>query len=215
MMTPADLKLLEQYIDGTLADGDLQRLRALRRDSAEARAMLRSLATIDFGLQDIAATADADSCGSLREPIEDENTDTILSERTPIPWKSRTTKFMIALLAVAVLIIIALSVTLYFQRPSTKRPVHEITVRQANGAFAGRFQTIRPADEFRSGQDFDVLLHLQDFRLDPSLDEMKDKLPSVPFGLVVESVWCHTLDKQAGLEISEVELAPAMEDASK
>ena len=61
MMTPADIELLEQYIDGTLADGDAQRLRALLRDSAEARAMLRSLATIDFGLQDIAATADADS----------------------------------------------------------------------------------------------------------------------------------------------------------
>ena len=64
MMTPADFELLEQYIDGTLADGDLQRLRALLRDSAEARAVLRSLATIDFGLQDIAATADADSRGS-------------------------------------------------------------------------------------------------------------------------------------------------------
>jgi hypothetical protein len=44
---------------------------------------------------------------------------------------------------------------------------------------------------------------------------MKDKLPSVPFGLVVESVWCHTLDKQAGLEISEVELAPAVDGASQ
>jgi hypothetical protein len=90
-----------------------------------------------------------------------------------------------------------------------------ITVRQANGAFAGRFQAIRPADEFLSGEDFDMTLHLRDFRLDPSLDEMKDKLPSVPFGLVVESVWCHTLDKQAGLEISEVELAPAVDGASQ
>ena len=81
-----------------------------------------------------------------------------------------------------------------------------ITVRQANGAFAGRFQTIRPAVEFLSGEDFDMTLHLRDFRLDPSLDVMKDKLPSVPFGLVVESVWCHTLDRQAGLEITEVEL---------
>ena len=85
-----------------------------------------------------------------------------------------------------------------------------VTVRHASGKFAGRFQTIRPADEFPGGQGFDMTLHLRDFRLDPSLDEMKNKLPSVPFGLVVESVWCHTLDKQAGLEISEVELAPAM-----
>ena len=90
-----------------------------------------------------------------------------------------------------------------------------ITVRQANGAFAGRFQTIRPAEDFLSGTDFDMTLHLWDFRLDPSLDEMKDKLPSVPFGFVVESVWCHTLDKQAGLEIVECELMPSAEDELK
>jgi len=458
-MTPADLKLLEQYIDGTLADGDAERLRALLRDSGEARAMLRSLATIDFGLQDIAATADADSRGSLREPIEDEHTNTILSERTAALWTSRTTKVMGALLAVATLIIVTLSATLYFQRPSTERAVEEttaqrtsagqpiakitglsgplqwtgdggrvdfdmrvgaelaggtveglvpgswfeltfsdgstatisgnsmltvsdqgqkklylkagnlsgkvkpqpagkpmliytrsallevlgtqfeveaetvatvlnvsegsvrvtrfsdgstvdvparhrliaaadrdmlprpvphsvshwkselslgpvrtqgkwtpgtdtqeaklgavqyttpkgmtiyttglsvsygdkppvtlqpasrlrvrgriaspqkvyfgITVRQANGAFAGRFQTIRPADELRSGQDFEVTLHLREFRLDPSLASLEQELPGAPFHLVVETIWCHTLDKQAGLEITEVEL---------
>jgi len=468
MMTQADIELLEQYIDGTLADDDVGQLRILLRDSAEARAMLRSLATIDFGLQDIAATADSDSRGSHHEPIEDENTDTMLSERTPIPWKPRTTKFMGVLLAVAALIIVTLSATLYFQRPSTKRPVDPIatqqaiagqpiakitglsgplqwtgdggqvdfdmrvgaelaggtveglvpgswfeltfsdgstatisgdslltfsddgqkklhlkegnlssnvvpqpahkpmliytrsallevlgtqfeveaeaaatmlnvgdgsvrvtrfsdgnsvdvparhrvvaaadrvmlpkpvppsvsqwkselhlgpigahgmwspgtdtqeaklgaipyttpqgktiytaslgvscgdkppvtlqpasrlrlrgrivsphrmyvgiTVRQAKGAFAGRFQTIQPADEFLSGEDFDMTLHVQDFRLDPSLDAMKDKLPGDPFNLVVESIWCHTLDKQAGLEISQVELIPRAEDDSQ
>jgi len=468
MMTQADIELLEQYIDGTLADDDAGRLRILLRDSAEARAMLRSLATIDFGLQDIAATADADSCGSLREPIEDENTDTILSERTAALWTSRTTKVMGALLAVATLIIVTLSATLYFQRPSAKRPVEEITaqrpsagqpiakltglsgplqwtgdggrvsydlsvglelaggtveglapgswcklefndgstatisgnsmltfsdhgqkilhlkqgnlssnvkpqppgkpmliytrsamlevlgtqfeveakratttlnvsegkvrvkrfsdgstvdvparhrliaaadrdmlprpvphsvshwkselslgpvrtqgkwtpgtdtqvpklgavpyttpkgmtiyttglsvsygdkppvtlqpasrlrvrgriaspqrvyfgitVRQANGAFAGSFQTIRPADELRSGQDFDLTLDLQDFRLEPSLASLKQELPSAPFHLVVETIWCHTLDKQAGLEISEVELLPPAETGDR
>jgi len=90
-----------------------------------------------------------------------------------------------------------------------------ITVRQANGAFAGRFQTIRPADEFRSGQDFGITLHLREFRLDPSLASLKQELPSDPFHLVVETVWCHTLDKQAGLEISEVELVPAVDGASQ
>lgn len=468
MMTPADLKLLEQYIDGTLADGDAERLRALLRDSAEARAMLRSLATIDFGLQDIAATADADSRGSLCEPIEDERTNTILSERTGALWASRTTKSMGVLLAVAALIIVTLSATLYFQRPSTERAVEEttaqgasagqpiakitglsgplqwtgdggrvsydlsvglelaggtveglapgswcklefsdgstatisgnsmltfsengqkklhlkegnlssnvmpqpahkpmliytrsallevlgtqfeieaetvatvlnvsegsvrvtrfsdgstvdvparhrliaaadrdmlprpvphsvshwkselslgpvrtqgkwtpgtdtqeakleaipyttpqgmtiyttgfavsygdkppvtlqpasllrvrgriaspqkvyfgITVRQANGAFAGRFQTIRPADELRTGQEFEVTLRLREFRLDSSLASLKQELPSTPFHLVVETIWCHTLDKQAGLEITEVELAPVVDGASQ
>ena len=81
-----------------------------------------------------------------------------------------------------------------------------ITVRQANGAFAGRFQTIRPTYELPSGQDFEVTLHLREFRLDPSLASLKQELPSAPFHLVVETIWCHTLDKQAGLEITEVEL---------
>ena len=90
-----------------------------------------------------------------------------------------------------------------------------ITVRQANGAFAGRFQTIRPADELQSGQDFDMTLDLQDFRLDPSLASLKQELPSAPFHLVVETIWCHTLDKQAGLEIVELELIPPTIDTSK
>jgi hypothetical protein len=90
-----------------------------------------------------------------------------------------------------------------------------ITVRQGNGAFAGRFQTIRPADELQSGQDFEVTLHLREFRLDSSLASLKQELPSVPFHLVVETIWCHTLDKQAGLEITEVELAPVVDGASQ
>ena len=91
---------------------------------------------------------------------------------------------------------------------STHKVYFGVTVRHANGEFAGRFQIIRPAVEFQGGQDFEVLLHLDDFQLDPSLDEMKNKLPSVPFDLVVESFWCHTLNEQAGLEIAEAELIP-------
>jgi hypothetical protein len=90
-----------------------------------------------------------------------------------------------------------------------------ITVRQANGAFAGRFQTTRPAAELQSGQDFEITLHLRDFRLDPSLDSLKQELPSAPFHLIVETIWCHTLDKPAGLEIAEVELIPPTADTSK
>ena len=90
-----------------------------------------------------------------------------------------------------------------------------ITVRQTNGAFAGRFQTIRPAGDLPSGQDFEVTLHLREFRLDPSLASLKQELPSAPFHLVVETIWCHTLDKQAGLEIVELELIPPTIDTSK
>ncbi len=448
MMTPADIELLEQYIDGTLADGDAQRLRALLRDSAEARAMLRSLAPIDFGLQDIAATADADSCGLLREPHVDERVDAMVAQRTTtVGERTATSRFNRILLAIAASIIVALTASLYFQRSSAEQPIAKITglsgslqwtgdggrvfhdlsagaelaggtvegmtpgswfeltfndgstvtisgnstlifsdrrqkelhlkegtlssnvkrqppgkpmliytrsamievlgtrfeveaelaattvnvsegsvrvkrfsdgstvdvparhrliaaadremlpepvpksvsqwkselplgpvrtqgkwlpgtdtqearlgaipfttprgttiyttglavsygdkppvtlqpasrlrvrghiasphkvyfgitVRQANGAFAGRFQAIRPAGEFRSGEDFEITFHLREFRLDPSLASLKQKLPSTPFHLVVETIWCHTLDKQAGLEIAEVELIP-------
>jgi hypothetical protein len=89
---------------------------------------------------------------------------------------------------------------------STHQVYFGVTVRHTGGEFAGRFQIIRPAVEFKSGQDFEVILHLRDFRLDSSLIEMKDKLPSAPFDLVVEAFWCHTLDKQAGLEVTEAEL---------
>jgi len=91
---------------------------------------------------------------------------------------------------------------------STHKVYFGITVMYPGGGFAGRFENIRPAIEFESGEDFEVLLDLQEFRLDPSLTEIKDKLPSAPFHLVVETVWCHTLDQPSGLEIVEVELLP-------
>ena len=84
-----------------------------------------------------------------------------------------------------------------------------ITVMYPGGGFAGRFETIRAAAEFLSGQDFEVLLDLVGFQLDPSLTEIKNKLPNAPYHLVLESVWCHTLDRPSGLEITEVELLPS------
>ena len=52
----------------------------------------------------------------------------------------------------------------------------------------------------------------QDFQLDPPLAGTKDKLPSEPFHFVVETSWFHTLEKQAGLEVIDVELIPPSED---
>ena len=83
-----------------------------------------------------------------------------------------------------------------------------VSVRYAAGGFAGKFQTLRPAMEFVPGQDFEILLNLQDFRLDPSLKEIAEKLPATPLHLVVETIWCHTLDQPSGLEITEMELRP-------
>jgi len=86
-----------------------------------------------------------------------------------------------------------------------------VTVRDAGGDFAGRFQVTRPAEAFSPGQDFDLILSLRDFQLDPTLSGVKHKLPRTPFNLLVETFWCHTLDKQAGLEIVGVELYPSAE----
>ncbi len=83
-----------------------------------------------------------------------------------------------------------------------------VNVRYVGGGFAGKFQIVRPAVECLHGEDFEILLDLRDFRLDPSLGEIKDKLPGTPFHLVVEKIWCHTLDQPSGLEITEVELLP-------
>ncbi len=94
------------------------------------------------------------------------------------------------------------------QIESAHRVYFGVTVRRPNGEFAGNFQTIRPASDFQSGQEFEVFVELRDFQLDPSLVEMQNNLPSVPFNLVVESFWCHTLYEQAGLAVTEVELAP-------
>lgn len=94
---------------------------------------------------------------------------------------------------------------------SSERVFFGVTVRQSNGEFAGNFQTVRPAGEFPGGQAFERVFDFRDFRLDPSLSAVKNRLPSDPFHSVVESVWCHTLDKQAGLEIAEVELISPIE----
>jgi hypothetical protein len=91
----------------------------------------------------------------------------------------------------------------------TAQPVYfGVTVHHPNGDFAGRFVTMQAADEFESGSDFQVTLDLEKFQLDPSLVGMQDKLPATPFHFVVESIWFTTLEKDAGLEITEVELAP-------
>ncbi len=81
-----------------------------------------------------------------------------------------------------------------------------VTLRHQGGDFAGRFQFVRPVDDPQPGDNVDVVLDLVDFRLDPSLASIAHKLPSDPFGLIVESIWCHTLYDPAGLEVAEVEL---------
>ena len=81
-----------------------------------------------------------------------------------------------------------------------------LTLIRENGDFAGRFQTILPAEEFMSGEPFEVVLNLTDYELDPSLAQWAESLPKEPYGLIVQNIWCHTLWDPAGLEVSEIEL---------
>ncbi len=84
-----------------------------------------------------------------------------------------------------------------------------VTVRRPGGEFAGRFQTTKPPNEFQGGQEFEIVVPFSEFHLDPSLRTMKGRLASTPFALNIESFWCHSLGKQAGLELIELELIPS------
>ena len=81
-----------------------------------------------------------------------------------------------------------------------------ITVVRENGDFAGRFQIRRPAMEFQSGEPFEVVFSLADYKLDPSLAKWAESLAKTPHGLILKGVWCHTLWDPAGLQVSEIEL---------
>lgn len=56
-MSPSETELIEAYLDGRLAESQADELRDLLRSNAEARSHLRTLATIESGLRDIAIGA--------------------------------------------------------------------------------------------------------------------------------------------------------------
>ena len=82
-----------------------------------------------------------------------------------------------------------------------------MTLRTRKGEFAGRFQVRLPAKQLGMIGDLDLILPINDFKLDPSLKSMKHQLPDLAHNLVVESLWCHTLYQQAGLSITSLELS--------
>ncbi|MCP4505049.1 MAG: FecR domain-containing protein, partial [Fuerstiella sp.] len=59
-----------------------------------------------------------------------------------------------------------------------------VTVRHANGDFSGRFQTVQPAEHFTGNDEFEVVLQLYEFDLDPMLNHMKAELSDTPFDLI-------------------------------
>ncbi len=77
-----------------------------------------------------------------------------------------------------------------------------LSLRHRDGEFGGRFQVRIPEGEISVSDDFDLLLPLSEFSLDPSLKDMSAILPSRLEGLVVKTIWCHSLYNKAGLSIS-------------
>jgi len=123
MIAQADIELLEQYVDGTLADGDIERLRMLLRKSAEARALLRTLAAVDFGLQDIAASGHATAA--------DDEHRTSLREADDLPAKRSWPLDIRALLAVAAVVTVALATSLFVQRVSHDRNLANVAANSS------------------------------------------------------------------------------------
>ncbi len=77
-----------------------------------------------------------------------------------------------------------------------------LTLRKPSGEFAGRFQVYKPAGAFTAGEEFEIVLPLKDFQLDPSLKHVQAEMPARPDGLVVDAIWCHTLYNHVGLGVT-------------
>ncbi len=67
-MNDGEFELLEKYVDNILSDEEALRLQELLLESSEARATLRSLATIEFGVQDYASRSSFESDDELILP---------------------------------------------------------------------------------------------------------------------------------------------------
>ena len=77
-----------------------------------------------------------------------------------------------------------------------------LSLRKPNGEFAGRFQVYKPVNEIAPGKEFEIVLPLRDFQLDPSLKHVQAELPARPDGLVIDAIWCHTLFNHVGLGVT-------------
>ena len=119
-MNPDEFQLVEQYVDGTIGKKDVPRLQSLLSESAQARAMLRTLATLDFGLQDIAEGQD-----TLANSNDQLN---VRRDKLARAWASSRHGWTKAILATAAAAIIALGVALYLQRANYEYKLANVPV---------------------------------------------------------------------------------------
>ncbi|KPL27397.1 MAG: hypothetical protein AMJ72_09090 [Acidithiobacillales bacterium SM1_46] len=84
-----------------------------------------------------------------------------------------------------------------------------LTTRQVKGGFAGKFLVERHFNVVEeTGQFVDIELRLEDFRPQEKelTEKFPDKFPDSPIGLELVDWWCCTVNEDAGLRITHVEL---------
>jgi len=84
-----------------------------------------------------------------------------------------------------------------------------LTTKHVKGGFAGKFVVERDFGAVqKTGKSLDIELRLKDFR--PQEQELTEKypegFPATPVGLELFDWWCCTVNEDAGLEITQVEL---------
>ena len=117
MMTNSDLEnLIAAWLDGRISEAESEALQQELRESAEARATFNSFAQLDAVIREV---ADTESTGAISQASESG-----LSTPIPIP---ATTRYARALLAIAAVVVIALTATLYYQHVNKDRGIARIT----------------------------------------------------------------------------------------
>ncbi|MHC4431667.1 MAG: FecR domain-containing protein [Planctomycetota bacterium] len=95
------------------------------------------------------------------------------------------------------------------QVESDGRVYFGLTTRHVKGGFAGKFLVERhfKVDQ-QTGESVDVELRLEDFRPQEQklVERFPDEFPHSPVGLELVDWWCCTVNEDAGLEITHVEL---------
>ena len=142
-MTEHELNLLHRYLDAAITPDELKSLEKLLRNNAEARATLRSLATIDAKWQQLGAEAEAQW---RKLPAYDEATKRSASRKLTPLWVSMT--------AIAASLIIGAFG--WFRAPATPQgPEHGIArvIRMEGEGTTGKNRVIVDGAELLAGED--------------------------------------------------------------
>jgi hypothetical protein len=166
-MTDNELTLLHRYLDGAITSDELESLEELLRNSAEARATLRSLATVDAKWQEIAADEafgkPSEPHGASRGSVTTPSTEEPAASASPLTAvrpaaaqnSRRLTPLWLALTAVATAVVVGAFG--WFRGPEvtpteTRRGIARVIRIEGNGT-AGKDRTVVDRAELFAGED--------------------------------------------------------------